>query len=119
MSTSPATRREGARIMPILTGSDYSREIRFTSGEAPLDLTGFALELVIKARRGIAPALVTLTIGDGLSIADPADGRVVMSLTAAQTTAIGAGERLWAIYRCDGGRRLCLASGRVRVRRGL
>jgi hypothetical protein len=105
--------------MSILTGSDYSREIRFTSGTAPLDLTGCGLEMVIKARRGDAPALVTLTIGDGLDLADPVNGRVTMSLLAAQTTLIGAGDRLWAIYRCDGGRRLCLASGRMRVRRGL
>lgn len=105
--------------MPILTGSDYSREIRFTDGAGPLDLTGCGLELVIKARRGDAPPLVTLTIGAGLEVADPASGRAVMTLTAEQTSAIGAGDRLWAIYRCDGGRRLCLASGRMRVRRGL
>jgi hypothetical protein len=86
--------------MPILTGSDYSREIRFTDGAAPLDLTGCGLELVIKARRGDGPALVTLSIGGGLEVSDPTSGRVTMTLTAAQTSAIGAGDRQWAIYRC-------------------
>jgi hypothetical protein len=105
--------------LPILTGSDYSRPIRFRSGGAPLDLTGCGLEMVIKAKRRDADPLLTLTIGVGLAVPAPADGVAILTLTGGQTTQIGIGERVWAIYRCGSGQRVCLATGKMTVRRGL
>jgi hypothetical protein len=105
--------------LPILTGSDYSRPIRFTSGSAPLDLTGCGLEMVIKAKLRAPAPLLTLTMGAGLAVPSPADGIAILTLTGAQTTQIGVGERVWAIYRCGSGQRICLATGKMTVRRGL
>jgi hypothetical protein len=33
--------------------------------------------------------------------------------------AIGAGDRVWGLYRTDGGRRLALATGKMRVLQGV
>lgn len=107
--------------MSILTGSDYQRDIRLQrrSDKAPIDLTGFDLQMCVKVRRGDAQALLTLAVGSGLTIAAPASGVITLALTAAQTTAIGAGDRVWGLYRTDGGRRLALATGTMRVLQGV
>lgn len=107
--------------MPIFTKSDYSRDLRLLSRatKLPLDLTGFTFELVVKAARGDAQPLLALTLGQGLACPIPTSGSVQITLTAAQTSAIGAGDRPWALYRTDGGRRLSLASGKMIVREGV
>lgn len=107
--------------MPIFTRSDYSRGIALKSraNGQPIDITGYAFELVVKAKRDDGSPLLCLTMGAGLSVPNSADGRVIMALTAEQTTAIGAGERVWALYRTDGAQRLCLASGKMTVREGV
>lgn len=107
--------------MPIFTGSDFARAIRLVdrSSGQPVDLTGFEFELCIKRQTKDAVALAELSMGNGLAVPDPSDGRVLMTLTAAQTTEIGAGGRVWALYRTDGGRRLPLASGKMIVRKGI
>lgn len=105
----------------IFTGSDYSRTLRLASraNRLPIDLTGQTFELVVKAKRDDSARLACLTLGAGLTVADPATGCVTLALTAQQTSAIGAGERVWALYRTDGGRRLALASGKMMVREGV
>lgn len=107
--------------MPILTGSDYQRDILLLkkSDKSPLDLTGFDLQLCVKAQRGDALALLTLALGNGLTVANPASGTITLALTAAQTTAIGPGVRVWGLYRTDGGHRLALATGQMRVLQGV
>lgn len=107
--------------MPIFTKSDYSRVLRLANRTTrqPIDLTGFAFELVVKAKRDDAQPLASLMLGAGLAVTDCSSGCVSMALTALQTSAIGAGDRFWALYRTDGGRRLCLASGKMIVREGV
>jgi len=104
--------------MAILTKSDWSGQILLKSAGAALDLTGFTFDFVIKARRSASSALVTLTVGNGLTV-DAAAGKVTIVLTAAQTSAIGSGDRYFALYRTDGGRRLALVSGKMIVREGV
>jgi hypothetical protein len=55
--------------MPILTGSDYQRDIRVLrqADKSPIDLTGFDLQMCIKAQRGDAQALLVLSLGNGLT----------------------------------------------------
>jgi hypothetical protein len=74
---------------------------------------------VVKATRDAADRLACLTIGAGLTVADPTTGCICMALTADQTSAIGAGDRVWALYRTDGGHRIALASGKMMVREGV
>jgi hypothetical protein len=107
--------------MPILTGADYQRDIRLLkqSDKSPVDLTGFALQLCIKAQRGDAQALLVLTLGSGLTVADPTTGTITLAMTAAQTTAIGVGSRVWGLYRTDGDRRVAIATGQMRVQQGI
>lgn len=107
--------------MPIFTRSDYARTLRLAdrTTKAPIDLTGFEFEFVVKAKRDDADPVLTLTLGGGLSCPDPGSGGLQLALTADQTTAIGAGNRVWALFRTDGGRRLVLASGKMVVREGL
>lgn len=107
--------------MPIFTRSDYSRTLRLANKATrqPVDLTGFTFELVIKATRDAAARLACLANGAGLTVPAPTTGCITMTLSADQTSAIGAGDRVWALYRTDGGRRLALASGKMTVREGV
>jgi hypothetical protein len=107
--------------MAILTGSDFAREIRLqkSSDKSAVDVTGFDLQLCIKARRGDVRVLLLLSIGSGLAVSDATNGRLTLSLSAEQTTAIGAGPRVWGLFRVDGGRRLALATGKMTVRQGV
>jgi hypothetical protein len=107
--------------MPIMTGCDYQRDIRLQrqSNKAPVDLTGFDLELCVKAQRGDGQALLVLALGDGLAIADPTAGVVTLDMSCDHTDAIGAGDRVWGLYRIDGARRLPLATGKMHVQQGI
>lgn len=107
--------------MPILTGSDYFREIRFQArtNKQPVDLTGFDLQMCIKAQRSDQAPLLVLGLNSGLTVTDAAGGKMTLALTAAQTTLIGAGDRVWGLYRVDGDKRLALATGKMRVMQGV
>jgi hypothetical protein len=107
--------------MPILTGSDYAREIhcRSRSTRQPVDLTGFDLQMCIKAQRGDPSPLLVLGRDNGLTISDAPGGVVTLALSAAQTTLLGPGDRVWGLYRTDGGKRLALATGKMRVTQGV
>lgn len=108
--------------MSIFTKADWSRGVtlRSKATRAPISLAGWALEMVVKATRADDAALATLsTANGGLVIDSVASGRFEILMTAEQTTAIGAGDRVFAIYRTDNGQRQRLMSGRLTVAEGI
>jgi hypothetical protein len=77
--------------------------------------------MVVKATRDAAEPELTLTSepAAGLAIDLTQPGFFSISLTAAQTTALGAGDHVFAVYRTDGGQRARLMSGLLVVRDGV
>lgn len=108
--------------MAIYTKADYSRGVtlRHRSTRQPIPLTGWALEMVIKDRRADVAPLLTLSTANGQLTLDPDNvGRFIIAMNANETTAIGAGDKVFAIYRVDGGQRTRVLSGRLVVREGI
>jgi hypothetical protein len=109
--------------MAIYTKADYTRGVtlRSRATKTPIPLDGWALELLVRASRA-APTeelLLTSEPAGGLTL-DPANvGRFEINLTAAQTTALGAGDHAFAVYRVDGGKRARIMSGRLVVKEGV
>lgn len=109
--------------MSIFTKADWSRGVtlRSKATRAPIPIVGWALEMVVKATRADQVALLRLTTdtGGGLVIDPASPGRFQINMRADQTAAIGAGGRVFAIYRTDGGSRALLMSGRMNVAEGV
>jgi hypothetical protein len=108
----------------IFTKADYTKgfTLRSRASKAPIPLAGWALEMVVKATRDAVAPLLTITSapGGGITIDAASVGRFVIAITADQMTdAIGAGDRVFAIYRTDGGQRSRIMSGRMTVREGI
>lgn len=108
--------------MALQTHADWSRGVvlRSRATRGPIDLSGWSLELVVKAKRADdAPLLTLSTDSGGLELDPTATGRFIISMSAQQTGDLGAGERVFAVYRTDGGRRQCVLSGRMIVKEGV
>lgn len=94
--------------------------LRSRATRAPIDVSGWALEMVVKAKRADTDPLLTLSTAQGGLSLDPATpGRIIIQMTALQTCAIGAGNRVFAIYRVDGGQRLAVLTGRLSLLEGV
>lgn len=103
-----------------MTKSDWAREVQLRgAGGAGADVTGWTFEFLIRAQRSSPTALLTLNSAPGIAVVDAPGGKIRLALTGAQTSSIGAGDRAFALYRTDGGRRLCLVSGKMIVREGV
>lgn len=108
--------------MAIYTKADYSRGVtlRARATRQPIPIAGWALEMVIKATRAAAEPLLTLSTANGKLALDPAaPGRFIIQMTETDTNAIGAGDKVFAVYRTDGGQRARVLSGRLVVREGV
>lgn len=108
--------------MAIYTKADYSRGVtlRDRATRQPIPIGGWALEMVIKAKRSDVAALLTLsTATRGLALDPLQPGRFIITMTPDDTNAIGAGDKVFAVYRTDGGMRVRVLSGRLVVREGI
>lgn len=74
------------------------------------DVTGWTLRFRVFRRVGAA-ALVTLTIGSGITLIDAVNGRFEMHLTPDQTAALAAGTYAWDLERTDVGFEAQIAGG--------
>lgn len=99
-------------------GNDETIELTLTSNGDPLDLgTATDIELRIKARAGTDDedaSVILLTVGDGLTITDAADGVLVADIPAAALATPGA--RWWRIDATVAGRRRTAMSGPLWVK---
>lgn len=101
------------------TKSDFAIEITVRSAGVAVDITGWALEMDIRQNNALGALLLVLTTGAGLALTAPTQGKFSIFMSAAQTTVIGAGDRVFAIYRTDGGQRLAIITGRLSVQEGV
>lgn len=79
---------------------DVTLTFNMLDGASPLDITGWALSF----RVGLAgnKALVTKTVGGGITITDGPNGQIEVVLSAADLDLIAAGYR-WELRRTDSG----------------
>ena len=109
--------------LAIVRGDSYEgdRALQVTCVEADgtteLDLTGIDLAFMVKRRRGDADddALITATIGSGITVADPTDGTAVIELDDVDTDDLPVGLFHWELQATDADGPITLASGRFRV----
>jgi hypothetical protein len=75
-------------------------------------ITGWALEWVIRRNAG-GVALLSKTVGLGIAITDGTGGIATVTLTAANTTTLGAGRYWYILARTDAGSEAVLAYGDI------
>lgn len=74
------------------------------------DVTGWTLRFRVFRRVGAA-ALVTLTLGSGITLDDADDGLFSLRMSPDQVTALAAGDYLWDLERTDAGNQYQIAGG--------
>ncbi len=108
----------GKLDLELMRGDD--REIRLTVSDgsgAPMDLTGAAIRLQMRAKKADDPLLAELSTADGsIEVSDPASGAAVLKFTSSVTESWGFSA---AIYDCEfefpGGIKKTLLAGKVTV----
>ncbi len=105
---------------PILTtynlfiGED--RTLRFTvvdANDAAVDITGYALEWVMRERPGSDMATLTKTTGSGITITDGPNGLCEVAIADANTLALDPGTYFHTLRRTDDGSETVLSFGDV------
>jgi hypothetical protein len=96
-----------SQTITVTRGLEYEAEV---NPEVPAgdDITTWGIRFRIRRRVGAA-ALVTLTVGAGLTVADPDTLRI--KLTPDQTEALGKGDYVWDLERTDPGFEFQMAGG--------
>lgn len=109
--------------MAAFTKADFTAPfaLRHKADKAPVDVTGWGLEFVVKATRASVDPLfrATTAINPAAFSIDAPAGLIAIKIAAASMDAIGAGERVFGLYRTDGGRRERIATGRLNVLEGV
>lgn len=88
----------GSHSFTIQRGSTFTRRFRrkYEQTGEPTDLTGYKARMQVRSLAGktgtstSATLLLELTDGNGIAVTDPENGEVTLSLTSAQTLALGA-----------------------------
>ena len=91
--------------MPIDRGCVYNKTIQFktrTDGQ-PIDVTTWQLDASLKNAAG-TEVLAMSTSGGHFTATEPLLGKIRISLTEAETTALAAGPVSFVIHRTDGDR---------------
>lgn len=81
----------------------------------PVDLTGYSARCQIKGARGLEePALLTLTVGDGITLTE-VDGAVEVVITDEQAAELTAGTKYYDVVLIDpSGNADCYLKGRIK-----
>lgn len=95
----------------IICDSDYEQDVivQDDAGTAE-NISTWTFECMFKKRDGRSNCL-TLTIGSGITLSDPTNGQLTISLTAAQTKEFGAGNSRVMLWRTDSGNRKIIGEG--------
>lgn len=96
----------------VWVGATWSREITWQDAAAvAVNLTGWAITFAILNDDGTTAQ--TLAIGSGITVATPANGKFVSTITAAQSTSLGVGLRRYTITLTSGTTSVTLLVGRI------
>lgn len=93
----------GLRPNPIFPGEDVTITFTVTG----VDVTGWAMSFAV--------GTVTKTVGSGVTLTDPTNGVLTVTLAAADTTTLGAGDKDFKLRRTDSGSNAVVAHGTLRV----
>lgn len=101
----------GAQDFSIYAGEAVTITVTLTGSGS---ITGWTLVCKISNPPYVA-ALVTRTIGSGVTITDAANRIITITLTSAQTTLLGAGAYKWSLARTDSGSETVLTVGSITI----
>jgi hypothetical protein len=76
-------------------------------------ITGWTLQFTLRKQFGDATALVTKTIGSGITVTDATNGVFTVSLASADTSGLDLRAYVYDIQRTDSGNRTVLTIGNV------
>lgn len=74
--------------MQITKGAKFVRTFVIQKNGVDLDMTGYSARLQVRVTVNDPTALLTLTVGDGLTITAGPPGKITITLTNAQTAAL-------------------------------
>lgn len=78
----------GNYTIDVEQGATFNRTITWTDQNGdPNDLTGYTATLTVRKAIG-TDVILLLTIGDGLEIPNPLDGKILMEITDTKTSAL-------------------------------
>lgn len=100
----------------IYCDSDYEQDETITDDiGAVQDITGWTFEFLCVPEREPhnSSKKIFLTVGNGLTLQDPTNGVLRISMTAAQTKCFGPGAGRVLLWRTDSGMRKIIAEGSV------
>lgn len=105
---------------PILTTHNLfigeDRTLRFTvvdSAGAAVDITGYALEWVMRERPAAATATLTKTTDDDITLTDPTNGLCEVAVADTDTLSLSPGQYFHTLRRKDDGSETVLSFGDV------
>ena len=91
-------------------------DLTLTATMAPAaNITGWTLTFSIKKQYGDAAALLTKTVGAGITIIDAANGVFQIALASADTAALETRQYVFDIQRTNSGSRTVLTIGNITV----
>jgi hypothetical protein len=95
------------------------RTLRFTvldENDAVVDITGYALEWVMRERPATATAAITKTTGSGITITDGPNGLCEVTIADADTLSLSPGTYFHTLRRTDDGLETVLSFGEAILR---
>lgn len=97
----------------VWVGATWTRQFTWEQddGVTPIDLTGWAITLAIV--NDDDTTALTLAIGTGITVATPASGALVATISAAQSTTAGVGLRRYTLSLTSGSTTVVLLTGRI------
>lgn len=90
-------------------GTDWFLDLVISSGGSPVDITGFTFGAQIKKQYEDLTALQVITV----AITDAVNGKLKLSLTDAETSALPIGKGVWDLEQVD------VASDKTRLLEGI
>ena len=100
--------------LTLLHGDTYLERYTILRDDAAADLTGCTLKAMVKvdSMTADAAALLTLTVGSGLTVVDALAGIVDLEISAAQSAALSASKSyVWDLQVKEPGGRIFTAAG--------
>lgn len=71
--------------VPVIENNDFEERFRLTEADLPLDLNGRTVEAYVRENRTVEDVdSLILTVGAGLTLTEPTEGIVDVSMTWAQ-----------------------------------
>ena len=101
----------------IYTGEDATITVTIYSDAAqttPQNITGWSIQFVVHGQ-GFATAIITKTVGNGITLTTPASGVLTITLAAADTASLIPGQYTFSIARTDTGAAANLTEGNLNL----